>query len=302
MPAPHAVAARWADLWSTDRAALVADVYDNDAVRVDLTRRLAGPTDAAGLHGREALLSDEERLYRLVPDHRVEPLRLLVDGATRCVVEGLVTGTSSGAITRMAAPALWWWELDGEGRIRREWRWFDWDRRRLDDGRVGGVVPDHQPPGTEMRSQGWYRTLADRLAETWSWDPELMVRSMFAEDCVVGPVDDPERRARGQEELEAVEAARAERLPRRRRRFDVLDVLGDGRAFAIRYSVAPGRAGGSAPATTMSARPDTSAAVTADGQAEGTPDEAVMVATLDVADRITSARLYGRGLAVVPLE
>jgi hypothetical protein len=273
---PHAAAARWADLWATDRKRLVGERYAEDAVRVEV-----GGPGSATLRGRDALVEDEHRLYRLVPDHRARLLRVLVDAAGRQVVEALVTGTSAGDLTRMAVPALWWWELDGEGLIRREWRWLDWAARRLDDGRVGGRVPDHQPPGTEAHSQGWYRSLAERMAETWAWDPQLMVRSLFADDCEVVPVHEPERRVRGLADLGAVETVRAARLPRRSRRFDVLDVLGEGRAFALRYRL--GRVDGGSGGAGTAAEEDESG-------------ETIMVATLDSADRITSARIYGDGL------
>jgi hypothetical protein len=122
----------------------------------------------------------------------------------------------------------------------------------------------------ELRSQSWYRAFATHLAETWSWDPVLADRSLYDDACVVESALAPGQALRGLEALEAADAALAQRLPRPDRRLTVLDVLGEGRAVAVRARLEGREAGRGALRAAYGA----------------------LVLTLDASDRVTSARSY----------
>lgn len=283
------VAERWARLWSTggpDRA--VVDVYAPRARSEDL----ADPS--VRVEGRAARLEVEQRFYRRVPDRAVEVLRLLEVDGRQAVLECLVTGTSSADPCRMAAPALLWWQLDAEGRVTHERAWFRWRDRRPDDGKAAGTLAHPLPPGPprpegeaddEARSQLWYRAFATHLCETWTWDPALADRSLYADSCVVESATRPGLALRSLAALEAADAALAERLPRPDRLMAPLEVLGESSALAVRVSL-EGRVEGRGPLR----------------RAYG-----ALVLTLDGSDRVLSSRSYldwGRAAVVdeEPLE
>ncbi|MPY93378.1 MAG: hypothetical protein GEV08_10015 [Acidimicrobiia bacterium] len=218
----------------------VEEVYAPDAVHEDL----ADP--AARRQGHAERLEVERRLHTRLPDRAVEVLRLLELDGRQAVLECLVRGTSSTDPGRSATPALLWWWLDGEGRVCRELAWFRWRDRRPDDGKVAGTLAQPRPPGPprpeaeaedEVRSQSWYRAYAAHLVETWSWDPVLADRSLYDEACVVESATRPGRALRGLDALEAADTALASQLPSPHRQLQALDVLGEGRALAVRVAL-----------------------------------------------------------------
>lgn len=238
---PGTLVERWNERWLGDRQALVADLYRPDAVVVSL--RAAHPPAV----GHEALTS----LFR--PRHQrvafpTASTTAVVAAEPTVVVEQLLGGRELDDPGPTAAAALRWWTLDGEGRIARELVWFDWSTRQPAIPDRGGPPAGAEPPGAgapggfaagpgSERTRAWDRSFAARLAETWAWEPELSVRSFFADDCVVvAPAgrDDP---VVGPDALSAVVAAQAEQLPARRRELRVLDVAGEGAALAIAFVV-----------------------------------------------------------------
>lgn len=272
MPPVAALAARWAEAVRRGPGELGA-LYAEHVACGDLAR----PDDLR--HGRAERVAADRALYTRVPDRAVEVLRLLEHDGRRAVLECLVSGTSSSDPYRMATPALLWWWLDGDGLIARELAWFRWQDRRPDSARPAGTLTSPQPPraplpdaeaADEPRSQSWYQAYAAHLAETWSWDPVLADRSLYDDGCVVESATEPGRTLRGLAALEAADAQLAARLPRPDRRLQALDVVGEGRALAVRVSL-EGRVGGRGPRQ----------------RAHG-----ALVLALDGSDRVASCRSY----------
>ncbi len=267
-----ALAQRFSDLWATGPVAMVAELYSSDAISEDLT----DPSSrVVGIEPRQEV---EARLFTRIPNHTIEVLAIL-ELDDRAVLECLVRGSSSVDPCPMATPALLWWQLDAEGGIAREQAWLRWDARRPDDGLddlwarsprpqiLTTAAPDADD---EVRSQTFYRTLAEHLAGSWSWDPVLADQALYDEDCVIESALRPGAGLRGRAALEAADAALALRLPRPDRRMTVLDVIGQGRTLAMRISL-EGREAGQGPQLRT---------------------HGALVLTLDGSDRVTSSRAY----------
>jgi hypothetical protein len=272
VPPIAALAARWTEAFGRGPGEF-ADLYAADVAFGDL----AGPD--ALRHGRDERVAADRALYTRLPDRAVEVLRLLELDGRQAVLECLVSGTSSSDPYRMAVPALLWWWVDGEGRVARELAWFRWQDRRPDSARPAGTLTSPQPPRPPLpepeaddqpRSRSWYQAYATHLAETWSWDPVLADRSLYDDGCVVESATSPGRALHGLAALEAADAELAELLPRPHRRLVALDVLGEGRALAIRVAL-EGRAAGRGPLQ----------------RAHG-----ALVLALDSSDRVASSRSY----------
>jgi hypothetical protein len=207
---------RWAEDWS-DRADGHAERwYADEAVVVDL----AGTVLA---RGRDAAAELESALFRRVPHRAARPL--IVHG------DALVTGTSLGDLVTMVTPMTRWWWFDEQGRITRELRILDWDHRSIDDADAAGPLPRGDGPA---RSDAWFRDFAQRFAETWAWDPGVVLRSFVADDVVALCPTDPERRRwQGVDDVAATELFATSRLAPRQRSMTVVDVLGSGASLSL---------------------------------------------------------------------
>ena len=205
---------RYGDLWALDRARFVAECY-----HVDAQTEFPGMGSYQG-HGE--LLEREQLRYRLAPDQVLVPIRWLSAGLA-AVVECRVTGRSAVDVTRMSVPSLLWWELDSAGLIRREVLQSVWPARKIDDGRRDGPLG---ATDGETLSQSGYRSLAERLSETWVWEPELARTTLYADDAEVVHLEEPD---------EADQNPRAWRPLAEPRRMTIIDTLGDRRTLAVRY-------------------------------------------------------------------
>ena len=232
MPAPTeraSFARRWAELWAHDYQRMVTECYHDD---VELFH--AGWGDRGHVQGAEALLATEDRLKRLIPDHR-NPILRVVDGGDWTVVESCITGTTPGDPTTMACPSVVWWQFADDGRIRHETAYWWWSRRRPDDGTVQGVVPhgDGRP-----RSQEDGERLAARMAELWTDDPERMVTELYAPDCRFEQMGmGPRGVLEGHDALRAAERRLLELLPRPQRRMTIQRVAVDVDVVAVAFDI-----------------------------------------------------------------
>ncbi len=259
-----AFAQRWCELWERDYARMVRECYHDE---VELVH--AGWGELGRLHGAEALLATEHRLKQLIPDHRNTVLRV-VDGHEWTVVESLITGTSPDDPQRMACPAVVWWRFAEDGRISHETAYWEWSRRRPDDGTVQGALPDGAGGPRSTRSAA---TLAERLAELWTHDPERMVSELYAPDCRFEQLGaGPDGVLEGHDALLEAERALLEVLPRPHRRMTIEHVAVDGAVIAVAFTI--------------------------EGAVRGTtplePSPGTVVLTLDEDDRIRSDRAYWR--------
>ena len=184
---------RWAAHWASG-AEGSSDCYAPAAVSTVV--------DSAGcvvLHGRADIARDGAAGALRVPD-RVVHLRHAVEGDRVVVAEWLFAGRSAEDLVAMAAPGVCWWELDGDGRIEREWRVVDWASRRILDGHsFGGVTPadppaDRSADAQQGRSQRWYREFVERFVEVADFDAELARRSIYAAEAVITAIAPPPAR------------------------------------------------------------------------------------------------------------
>ncbi len=265
-----AAVARWTNAFAEDPVALGA-CYAPDASTIALDGE-------STIDGREAIVVAAERFATQVPDRRWITTTVLSDPMTgSAMVEGEVTGRAIDDLVTMTTPSLRWWRLDAEGLITEERSWFDWSARRIREPLLEGAARPVAPPAGTPHSLGWYRDLADRFAETWSWEPVLAVRSFCADDVVWTDVANPDEPLVGIAALEASEAERLGWLPRPHRRMTVVDVLGDGAVMAMLLQT-EGRV------------------LPPPGDAWGEPQTwwAVAVASLDSSDRASTVRWYGQ--------
>lgn len=227
----EAVARRWAELWGADFGAMVHEIYSPD-VAVEH----AGHGPRSRVRGRDELMTAERSLLEMIPDHRNEVVRVLDGGDGRAVVESLITGTGAGDDRLQACPALVWWWFDERGKVTREVAYWEWRKRRPLDAAARGTVVGHDRAPALTLARG--RRLATRLAALWTADPVAMAETMYAADAVVERLGEGEDAVlEGRETLVTAEAELLELLPVGSRRMDVHDVLVDGRAVAIAFTI-----------------------------------------------------------------
>lgn len=259
-----AFAHRWCELWEHDYPQMVRECYHDE---VELVH--AGWGERGHLHGADALLATEHRLKELIPDHRNTVLRV-VNGHDWMVVESLITGTSPGDPERMACPAVVWWRFAEDGRIAHETAYWEWSRRRPDDGTVQGALPDG---AGGARSPQFAAALAARLGELWTHDPERMVTELYAADCRFEQLGSGTQGVlEGREALLEAERELLEVLPRPERRMTIERADVDGDVIAVAFTI-EGLVKGSTPLQ---------------------PSPGTVVLTLDEDDRIRSDRAYWR--------
>lgn len=226
---PEAFAGRWAELWADDYPTMVRECYHDE-----LFLEHAGWGEPGQLRGAAELLATEDRLKQLIPDHHNDILRV-ISGEDWTVVESTITGTSAHDKERMACPSVVWWRFADDGRIRHEVAYWEWSKRRPDDGSVQGEL---RPGDGRARTtqHGW--DLATRMAELWTHDPERMVTELYAENCRfeqlgVGPAGVIEPRSA----LLTAERELLDLLPRPSRRMTVRDVAVKGDTVAVAFEI-----------------------------------------------------------------
>jgi hypothetical protein len=255
------LAQRWAELWNTDPHRMVEEVY---AAQVTLAS--AGSPDSP-IRGRAALHEVEDGLLELIPDHRMEILRVIQQGHV-VVVELLIAGTPAGERVRCASPACVWWELDEDGLVLDEFAYFEWERRHPEVGTNAGEI--RTGSGVPC-SAAFAEEFAARLAGSWSTDPLGMTKDLYVEDCLVESLyTEPGSALIGQEALEARERHLVDVLPAPYRKMTVRRAIGEGRVLGLQ-STLEGRVDGAEPLTAW---------------------EGSLLLTLDASDRILSSRSY----------
>ncbi|MDY7106168.1 MAG: nuclear transport factor 2 family protein [Actinomycetota bacterium] len=229
MVEPRDLVGRWNELWVADRGALVAELYHPDVEVVSLRG------EHPPIVGHDALSAALEPVGRRIAFPTAVATGVVVAGSS-VSVEQRLGGREIDDPGPMAAPALRWWTLDDEGMITHELVWSDWSARR-------STIPDDMAPTVppaadgDQLSRAWYDSFVGRLAETWAWEPELSVRSFFADDCLLDAPGSAADAIVGADALVAVVDAQAERLVPRRRELRPLRVAGERSAVATAFVV-----------------------------------------------------------------
>ena len=145
------LAIRFADLWAVDPHQMADEIY---APSIHM-ESMAGPTMIDGIGMLHEL---EDRLAALIPGHRHELVRVLVDPPA-AFLETTVVGPTTG---EYAQAALWWLVGDPAGpgalsQVVDEIGWFQWTHRKADPVASRGTVP----PGDRRWRGGahWYERL-----------------------------------------------------------------------------------------------------------------------------------------------
>jgi ketosteroid isomerase-like protein len=264
------LAQRWALLWAEDHARMVEEIYAPDVV-------VEQPDHGHRVSGRAALHAVEGQLRAAIPDHRNLIVRVL-GGDTAAVVESVITGTGKGDTGPQACPACVWWRLDEHGQVVHEVAYWEWTKRRPDDGTAAGTL--RTGDGRE-RPFDWYRSYADRLAELWSTDPVRMVDECYAQDCVMERLGEgSDGVVHGAAELRTREQELLDLLPRPDRRMRVSDVTAERDVLAIAFTI-EGRWRGQGPLR----------------RGPGT-----LLLTLDEDDRVLSDRIYWHWSRARPVD
>ena len=219
----RAVAIRFADLWAVDPHQMVEEIYADD---IEM-ENMANP--ARVIRGSAELHAVEDRLAALIPEHRHELIRVIVDGSVACLETTVVSPT-----THEYAPACVWWWLDGSGKVAAEAGWFDWNDRSTDSARSHGTVPPSRHAGSP-RDQSWYVAMAAKYARGWSSDADGAALPMFATPCTFGHVGREE--FSGVDDLARWRRAEFVELPGDGRRMDVQSVVGEGSAMAMLVTI-----------------------------------------------------------------
>jgi hypothetical protein len=224
----------------TDLAELLAEDARIDALggegagALPVVRRATAAASLRGWVGR-------------VPDVAVT-LRSAVIDADRAALELHVCGRGVADTGPMVAPLFVWLSTDETGRLDRATISFTWAERRLAieigataqapaggtaQAPAGGTAQAPAGPG-ELRSQAWYRDLAERFAEAWSYDPQLAATSACSDLVTVEVAGWPELTAIGGAALAGAPAAggRGETLR-------VVDVVGQQDRMAVWFSLGP---------------------------------------------------------------
>lgn len=264
-----AIAARWSELWATDYTAMVRKIYTPDIIVEHAGHRT--------VVGRDALLAAEVELEAAIGDHRTTIGRVLDDPPT-VVIEAVITGTSPRDVGPQACPACVWFALDGNGQVAHEVAFYEWSKRRPDDGSAGGSLMSGDGA---TRSAERYATVATRMAELWSSDPVRMVDELYADDTIVERLGEgTEAIMYGKVSLREAERELLTLLPVPDRRLTVEEVAGEADVVAIRFTI-EGRWRGSGPLRR---------------------GPGAIVLTLDGDDRIVSDRIYWHWDRAVPVD
>jgi predicted SnoaL-like aldol condensation-catalyzing enzyme len=247
-----ALAIRFAHLWAVDPHQMVDEIY---APSIHM-ESMARPTV---IDGSDMLHQVEDRLAAMIPEHRHELVRVLIDPPS-AFLETTVVGPTTGEY----AQAALWWRLDepAEGRavgqVGDEIGWFDWSGRRADySASLGAVPPD------DRRWRGgpdWYERLVREAAAAFADSPSAAAGRYLAADSIATHVGHIEIRGRRpvMDVLERFSTAYPER------RIEISRVIGDGAVVAVLFNLD-----------------------IATSRTRGT-----LVATLDAAEAALSVRLY----------
>ena len=219
----RAVAIRFADLWAVDPHQMVDEIYADD---IEM-ENMASP--AKVVLGSEQLHAVEDRLAAMVPEHRHELIRVIVDRDMACLETTIVSPT-----THEYAPACVWWWLDNSGKVAAEATWFNWEDRSTDSLRSHGTVPAGRRAHAARRDPAWHVTMAEGYVRGWSNDPAGSALEMFAPDCTFGHVGSAE--STGLEALRQTRQHAIDGLPAPRR-MQLQRVIGDGSAVAMLITI-----------------------------------------------------------------
>ena len=246
------LAIRFADLWAVDPHQMADEIY---APSIHM-ESMAGPTVIDGIGMLPEL---EDRLAALIPGHRHELVRVLVDPPAAF----LETTVVSPATGEYAQAALWWMVGDPAGpgalsQVVDEIGWFQWAHRDTDSVASRGTVP----PG-DRRCRGgahWYERLVSEAAAAFGADAAAAASRYLSADVVATHVGRAE--THGLDAVLGVAHRFSAASPRWR--IEVSRVIGDDAGVAVLFNLGNGR----------------------------TRTRGTLVATLDAADAVESVRLY----------
>ena len=245
------LAIRFADLWAVDPHQMADETY---APSVHM-ESMAGPTVIDGIGMLHEL---EDRLVAMIPRHRHELVRVLVDPPA-----AFLETTVVGPVTGEYAQAALWWLVGGPGgpgpsQVAEEVGWFQWAHRNADSvASRGTVLPDDR---RWRGGTGWYERLVREAAAAFDADAAAAATRYLSADVVATHV--------GHAEIHGLEAV-LDVLHRFsaagcRWRTEVSRVIGDGAVVAVLFHLGDDR----------------------------TRTRGTLVATLDAADAVQSVRLY----------
>jgi SnoaL-like domain len=217
----RALAIRFADLWAVDPHQMVEEIYTPDLAMQSMAK------PAPPIRGAHQLHALEDRLAELIPEHRHELVRVLLDGQ-RAFLETTVVGPT----THEYAQAAVWWTLDGAGKVNDEIGWFDWEHRTTNSIQSRGTVPpdDRRPRGAKA-----YEQLVRDAVRRWADDPAELVAA-----CTPGCVVDLVGRTSWHGPDAVANAVHAARAAAPGAIVDVLRVLGDGGVAAALVQISAG--------------------------------------------------------------
>jgi predicted SnoaL-like aldol condensation-catalyzing enzyme len=246
------LAVRFADLWAVDPHQMADETY---APSIHM-ESMAGLTVIDGIGMLHEL---EDRLARMIPAHRHELVRVLVDPPA-AFLETTVVGPATG---EYAQAALWWLVgdpalSDRPGQVVDEVGWFQWADRKADSVASRGTVrPDD---GRSRGAADWYERLVTEAAAAFDADAAAAASHYLSADVVATHVGHVETHG-----LDAVLDAIARFLAAGPEwSVEVSRVIGDGAVVAVLFKLGNDRS-----------------------QTRGT-----LVATLGAADAVQSIRLY----------
>ncbi|WP_322761954.1 nuclear transport factor 2 family protein [Frankia sp. Cr2] len=219
------LAIRFADLWAVDPHQMADEIYAPSIHMESMARTTV-------VDGIDMLHRLEERLATMVPEHRHELVRVLVD-QPEAFLETTVVSPTTG---EYAQAALWWrvGEPAAGQAVRQvvdEVGWFDWAHRRADSTASRGTVP---PDDRRWRGgTDWYHRLVSEAAAAFSADPAAAASRYLSADPVATHVGHTEISGRGPV-LDAVERFSAVLS---RCRIEVSRVIGDGAVVAVLFTL-----------------------------------------------------------------
>ena len=246
------LAIRFADLWAVDPHQMADETY-GPSIHME---SMAGLTVIDGIGMLHEL---ENRLATMIPAHRHELVRVLVDPPA-AFLETTVVGPVTG---EYAQAALWWLVGDptGSGRpghVVDEVGWFQWADRKADSVASRGTIPPDD--GRRRGTADWYERMVTEAAAAFDADAAAAASHYLSADVVATHVGHAETHG-----LDAVLGVIARFLAAGPRwSIEVSRVIGDGAVVAVLFNLGDGRS-----------------------ETRGT-----LVATLDSADAVHSVRLY----------
>ena len=151
------------------------EIYSARVVMENMANPARYITSGAELH------AIEDRLAALIPEHRHELIRVIVNGRTACLETTVVA-----PVSHEYAPACLWWWIDDLGQVGAEVGWFHWDLRNVDTNVSHGTVPSGHVGARGHESDP--RLRAEEYAHVWSTDPLGLGLAMFSPQCTTGHV------------------------------------------------------------------------------------------------------------------